>query len=77
MVPFDIHYICGSTNQRNDKRCFMTRFLHKNIFLLLFICLFQKPVQAMDGTGVAFKVSLAGKIYHNLSFSGRRYPSQT
>ena len=46
----------------------MTRFLHKNIFLLLFICLFQKPVQAIDGTGVAFKVSLAGKRYHNLSF---------
>ena len=34
-------------------------------FLFLFIC---HPLLAMEGTGVALKVSLSGKIYKRFSF---------
>lgn len=38
------------------------------LLLLFFIIPAFVPLRAMDGTGVAFKVSLSGKLYHNFSW---------
>lgn len=47
----------------------MINSISRNSLLLLALCLaYATSGQAMDGVGVAFKASLSGKIYKNLSF---------
>ena len=49
----------------------MKNYFKRNCFFILFVFLmFQShsTLWAMDGAGMAFKVSLSGKIYHKFSF---------
>ena len=49
----------------------MKNYFKRNCFFILFVFLmFQShsTLWAMDGAGMAFKVSLSGKIYHQFSF---------
>ncbi|WP_455639615.1 DUF2490 domain-containing protein [Parabacteroides sp.] len=49
----------------------MENYFKRNCFILLFVLLASmacNSLQAMDGAGMAFKVSLSGKIYRNFSF---------
>ena len=49
----------------------MKSYFKRNRFFLLCILLFAatlSPIAAMDGAGMAFKVSLSGKIYRRFSF---------
>lgn len=49
----------------------MKNYFKRNCFFILFVFLmFQShsTLWAMDGAGMAFKVSLSGKVYHQFSF---------
>ncbi len=53
----------------------MKNYFKRNCFFILFVFLmFQShsTLWAMDGAGMAFKVSLSGKIYHKFSFYWKR-----
>ena len=49
----------------------MKNYFRRNRFFILsafWILLFHSSLYAIDGAGMAFKVSLSGKIYHKFSF---------